>query len=221
MAPRKKIILFFPFNLLSHYLRCLVLADTYDKSQYSIYFLASGAYQQFILDHGYPQFNCSQFDVQQVMECAKKFDFSWLNEREIERIVLSQVEAIKSFEADIVIGDFAPTLKIASSLSGVHYVSLLNGYMTRYYAENRKITRRHYAYRLLRALPESFAGWLTNLGEKIAFEKIQKPFNLIRRRHGLGPLPHYLCEMEGDVNLICDLAELFPQKESSLYISRL
>jgi len=208
----KKIILIFPFNLLSHYLRCLVLADTYNKAEYSIYFLSSVSYDRFVLQHGYQTFSCQQFDVKYVMECSKKFDFSWLNKPTLDSIMLAQVAVIKQLNADLVIGDVAPTLKIAAQITGIQYVSLLNGYMTRYYALNRKISRTHFIYHLLSGLPPAMVAWLTNFGENISFKKIQQPFNSLRLKYRLLPLPNYLYEIEGNINLICDLPKLFPQK---------
>jgi len=208
----KKILLFFPFNLLSHYLRCLVLADTYDKTEYSIYFISSVSYDHFVLQHGYKTFSCQQFDVKQVMECSKKFDFSWLNKPVLEKIMLDQVAAIKDLNADLVIGDVAPTLKMAAAITGTQYVSLLNGYMTRYYALNRKISKTHFTYNLLNGLPPAIVIWLTNIGENMSFKRIQQPFNSLRLKYGLFPLPNYLYEIEGDSSLICDMQKLFPQK---------
>jgi UDP:flavonoid glycosyltransferase YjiC (YdhE family) len=212
MESGKKTILFFPFNLLSHYIRCLVLADSYDKAAYSIYFLSAVSYDHFVFQHGYKTFDCQQFDVQYVMECSKRFDFSWLNESDLEKIMLAQVEVIKELKADIVIGDVAPTLKMAATLTGTQHVSLLNGYMTRYYAHNRRITRKHFAYNLLKFLPESMEVWLTNIGENLAFKKIQQAFNVVRLKYGLQPISDYLVETEGDINLICDDPKLFPQE---------
>ena len=152
---KKKILLFFPFNLLSHYLRCLVLADTYNKSDYSIYFISSAAYDHFVHQHGYQTFNCLQFDAPYVMQCSEKFDFSWLHQPMLEEIMLAQVTVIKALKADMVIGDMAPTLKMAASLTGVVHISLLNGYMTRYYAEKRPISKRHKAHMLKNLAPSS------------------------------------------------------------------
>lgn len=208
----KKILLFFPFNLLSHYLRCLVLADTYDKAEYSIYFISSVSYDHFVLHHGYKTFSCQQFDVNYVMECSKKFDFSWLNKPVLEKIMLAQVAVINELNADLVIGDVAPTLKMAAEITGTQYVSLLNGYMTRYYASNRRISRTHFTYKLLNGLPSNLVIWLTKMGENISFKRIQQSFNSLRIKYGLLPLPNYLYEIEGDISLICDLPKLFPQK---------
>jgi UDP:flavonoid glycosyltransferase YjiC (YdhE family) len=212
MHADKKIILFFPFNLLSHYLRCLVLADSYDKNEYKIYFLSAGDYNFFVLQHGYETFDCQQFDPQFVMQCSEKFNFSWLNQRDLNQILLAQVAVIKTLKAAVVIGDVAPTLKMAAALTGTHHISLLNGYMTRYYACTRKISKSHPAYSFTTVLPKPLAGLLTRAGENLAFKKVQQAFNAIRRKYGLQILPHYLYEIEGAENLICDLPELFPQK---------
>lgn len=208
-----KTILFFPFNLLSHYLRCLVLADSYDKSQYQILFLHSPQYAGFVKQHGYETFSCAQFQSDYVMECARNFDFNWLNEAELERILLSQIAAIKKFDAAIVIGDVAPTLNMAAEYTGVKYISLLNGYMTKYYAFTRKVPRMHMSSGFLKVLPERIADLITDFAEKMTFRKIHLPFKQLRKKYGLQFRVDYISEIEGSSNLICDLPDLFPQKK--------
>jgi len=208
-----KIILIFPFNLLSHYLRCLVLADSYDKNEYRILFLHSPQYAGFVEQHGYETFSCAQFQSDYVMECAKNFDFSWLNESALERILRSQIAAIKKFNAAIVIGDVAPTLNMAAEYTGVSYISLLNGYMTKYYAVTRKVPKMHMSSDFLRVLPEKIADFITDFAEKITFRKMHGPFKNLRKKYGLLPKADYISEIEGNSNLICDLPDLFPQKK--------
>lgn len=208
-----KTILIFPFNLLSHYLRCLVLADRYDKSQYQILFLHSPQYAGFVETHGYATFSCEQFQSGYVMECAKNFDFSWLNEGQLDKILLSQISAIKKYNAAIVIGDVAPTLNMAAEYTGVEYISLLNGYMTRYYALTRKVPHMHVSSGFLSVLPEKISDLITDFAEKMTFRKIHAPFKNLRKKYGLQPKADYISEIEGDSNLICDLPDLFPQKK--------
>lgn len=212
MANKRQRILFFPFNLLSHYLRCLVLADSYNKADYEIKFLSSDQYNGFVEAHGYDVFSCQGFDAEYVMACTNNFSFDWLNEKDLERVLLGQVKCINAMKADVVIGDVAPTLKMAAELSGVKHISLVNGYMTRYYAATRKIPKKHKAYELIQQLPPRFADALTTMGEKLAFRKIQAPFNGLRKKYGLRRVNDYLEELEGTENLICDMPELFPQK---------
>lgn len=212
MASKKQRILFFPFNLLSHYLRCLVLADSYDKAKYEIRFLSSDKYNGFVEAQGYKVFSCATFDADFVMKCTTDFSFEWLNEKDLERVLIGQVKCINAMMADIVIGDVAPTLRMAAELSGVRHINLVNGYMTRYYASTRKIPKKHKAYELMQQLPTRFAEMLTTVGERLAFRKIQAPFNSLRKKYNLPAVKDYLQELEGNENLICDMPELFPQK---------
>lgn len=212
MILTKKVVLFYPFPLLSHYLRCLVLAKTYDDTEYEIYFLSAKEYNAFVFEHGYQVFDGKQFNAEEVMQCSNRFDFSWLNATDLEEVMLDQVRAIKALKADLVIGDMAPSLKMAATLTSVHHISLLNGYMTKYYQFTRKISKRHKAYGLLQALPPSLENIFTGLGERLAFYHIQKNFNQVRKKHGLPLLADYLIEIEGDETFICDSPILFPLK---------
>ena len=212
MARKKQRILFFPFNLLSHYLRCLMLAKTYDQNVFEIRFLSSEKYNGFVQSHGYEVFSCASFDADFVMRCTNNFNFDWLNEKDLERVLIGQVKCINAMQANIVIGDVAPTLKMAAQLAGVTHINLVNGYMTRYYAATRKIPRKHKAYELMQQLPTAFAEMLTTVGERLAFRKIQAPFNNLRKKYNLPQVKDYLQELEGSENLICDMPELFPQK---------
>lgn len=212
MMTPKKIILFFPFNLLSHYLRSLVLAKTYDANEYLVYFISSDEYNEFVFKQGYKIFKAKQFDAAEVMNCSSNFDFSWLNSIDLEEVMLDQVRVIRELKADVVVGDMAPTLKMAAKITGVHHVSLLNAYMTRHYKFTRKISRSHKAYGLLNVFPEKLTNKLTIFGETIAFKHIQKAFNYLRKKYGLEKIKDYLSEIEGDETIICDIPSLFPLK---------
>ena len=130
----------------------------------------------------------------------------------MENVMLDQVRVIDEMKADLVIGDMAPTLKMAAQFTGVHHISLLNGYMTKYYQFTRKISRTHKAYDLLKMFPEPLENLFTSLGEGLAFRHIQKTFNQIRKKYSLDKVKDYLSEMEGDETFICDSLALFPLK---------
>jgi len=208
----KKTLLFYPFNLLSHYLRCLVLADTYDADEYQIYFISSDEYNEYVLKHGYEVFSGKQLNASEVMRCSRRFDFSWLNRADLEEVMLDQVRVIRELDADLVIGDMAPSLKMAAEITGTHHISLLNGYMTKYYRFTRNISRSHKAYIFLKNIPKPVEEYFTRLGEKITFNRIQRAFNTIRKKYGLPKVSDYLTEIEGNETFICDSTTLFPLK---------
>ncbi|MDP1802396.1 MAG: glycosyltransferase [Bacteroidota bacterium] len=206
----KKRILIFPFDLMSHYLRCITLAQNY--KEYDILFAHSDKYDVFVKKAGFGSFKVETFNSQEVMNCAGKFDFSWLNLNSIENIFLAQKQVIKDYKPYMVIGDTSPTLKMAAEILGVKYISLMNGYMTRFYAHVRPVSRNHYSYQYVSKLPPKIADTITAFAERMAFKQIHKPFRNIRKKYGLRNITDYLSELEGDENLICDEIYLFPQK---------
>lgn len=204
-----KKVLVFPFDLMSHYLRCIVLAKRHPDKEFL--FAASEQYTSFVQDNGFSTFQVEHFNADAVMEHAREFSFAWLNQATIERVFLSQYNAIVEHKADMVIGDVAPGLKMAAERAGVTYLALMNGYMTKYYAYTRKLSRTHRAYNKLQKLPPKVSEKITGVAEKIAFRVVHQPFKKLRRKHNLKKISNYIDEMEGDLNLICDDLQLYPQ----------
>ncbi len=201
-------ILIFPFNLMAHYLRCIVLADAF-RERYSIVF-ASGSYDELLNRHGYQTDHVEHFDAERTIEHAHRFDFSWMNEDDIERVFLSQVSLIKKYQPAFVIGDTSPTLKIAAEFTGTPYIALMNGYMSSCYAFTRKLPPVHPAYKYQQKLPEHVFDPVIWFAEKIAFRMVHKPFRRIRKKYKLHSIASYLKENEGDQTIICDSTNLFP-----------
>lgn len=209
MKSRRR-VLFFPFPLLSHYLRCQHLA-LFLPEDYELYFPAHPYYSA-ILEPRINLFACENFKAAEVMQAAKNFDFSWLNKKNIERIYRAQVACLLLHQADFVISDASPSLRMAAETVGVPMLSVLNGYMSRYYERVRQLSRTHVAFQLLKALPPGLAKNITEKAERLALKKVHLPFRSIRRDYGLSTQRDYLSECEGELTLICDRPELFPQK---------
>jgi UDP:flavonoid glycosyltransferase YjiC (YdhE family) len=207
---QKKCLLFFPFDLLSHYLRCLELAKQY--SDYCIKFAASKSYSPFVKEAGYETFEVEHFDSSFVIQCTNEFNFKWLNQKEIERIFLSQLTAIKKQQPDLVIGDTSPTLKMAAEGAGVKYISLMNSYMSKFYLLCRPVPDIHYSAKYLKKLPPAWSDQITVFAENLSFQFVHKPFRNLRKKYKLKKITSYLSEIEGDENLLCDDPEIFPLK---------
>ena len=204
-------VLIFPFDLLSHYSRCIQLAKSIQDA-YDIYFISSDNYNDLVQSAGFNIFNCESFNPQIVLEDSRKFKFSWLNYENIKRVFHSQVKLIKKYKPIAVIGDTAPTLKMAAEYTQTKHISLMNGYMSKYYALTRKISKDHMAAKYEKDLPKNLFAKMIKTGEQVAFHLIQRTFNRLRKENNLTKQKMYLDELEGDFNLICDDTELFPQK---------
>lgn len=209
---QKPLLLVFPFGLLSHYLRCIVLCR-HLMNYFEIKFANHAEYSSFISGENFSLFECESIDAKFATQKMEKFDFSWINEPDLEKVFLQQVGAIEKFRPVAVLGDHSPTLKMAAEKTGVRFISLLNGYMSKHYSGKRSISRTHPAYSFVRLLPGNLADALTKKGESIQLRKIHKPFKSIRNRYDLDNKEQYQDEHEGDITLICDLPEIFPQKE--------
>jgi UDP:flavonoid glycosyltransferase YjiC (YdhE family) len=210
---KKPLLLIFPFGLLSHYLRCLVLCR-YLRKHFEIKIANNPTFASFITQEAFESFECDSLDADCIIKAVKKFDFSWLNPVDLERVFVEQVNTIRTMKPLAVLGDHSITLKMAAEKTGVYYISLINGYMSKYYAGTRDISRTHPAYPFVKMLPGSLPGIITKQGERIAFRHIHRPFSAMREKYHLRHQHTYLDEMEGDLTLICDLPEFFPQAKT-------
>ncbi|MGE0568462.1 MAG: glycosyltransferase [Bacteroidia bacterium] len=202
--------LVFPFDLLSHYLRCISFTKKFPERSY--FFANSFSYSNYLKESEIETFEVRSFNAFEVMEKSEKFDFSWMNEEDLEKVFLSQVAVIQMQKPDAVIGDMSPTLKMAAEYTNTKYESLLNGYMSPYYAGVRHVSRTHYSYNYVNKLPRKIGERVTKIAEKFAFKEVHKPFRKLRKKYGLTNVYSYLNELEGDITYICDLPELFPQR---------
>lgn len=205
----KPLLLVFPHDLMAHYLRCLQLS-TYLRPYFEIRFLYSACFHSFVTDAGFETFNCAALNAEKVQQCMLSFDFSWLNEKELYCIYQAQVKIINELKPAAVLSDMCPTLKMAAEKTGVFHFSVINAYMSNYYANVRRMPRRFPLYKLFNLLPASMLQHFTHVGEQIFFRNMHRPFRKIRKQAALSERSSYMQEAEGDVNLVCDLPELFP-----------
>lgn len=208
----KPLVLVFPFDLLSHYLRCLEIAKKLSGA-YDFRFVHSPKFNEYITEAGFGIFDCESFDPEKVMPLARKFDFSWLDPATIEIIYKNQIRVIEELQPAIVVGDTSPTLKMAAEKTGTPFITLMNGYMTKHYARVRKLSVNHPAHKMLQKFPGKVQSGIVAQAEKMALKAVHKPFRQLRMQEGLGKTADYFAELEGDLNLICDFEEMYPQKE--------
>ena len=209
---KNKKILFFPFDLLSHHSRCLMLANSI-KEQYEILILNSEKYNDLNEEFKIPSFRCLSFDPEMILQHSKRFSFDWIKEDHLEKIFIEEVRVIKELKPDLIIGDAVWTLKMAAEFCGVLYCSVINAYMSSYYKEVRGLPLAHPAYKYKKKLPDGVFDFLTRAGEEAAFWKYHAPFKRIRKKWGLKSKRKLIEELEGDITLICDDENLFPLKK--------
>ncbi len=201
-------VLAFPFPLLSHYLRTREILKSLDAE---ILYAGACKAAERVAALGEQLFPCEHFDEAEMLECTNRFDFSWLNIQAIERVYLSQVEAIKTFKPDLVVSDSAQTAKMACETTGVPHVSIVNGYLTKFYALTRRLPETHPAWKHQQRVPPKYFDPIIKLVEKLSMHSVHAPFRALRKKYKLPSTATYLDEFEGDKTAICDDEEVFPQ----------
>ena len=209
---KKPSLMVFPLDFAAHYFRCLELCKKL-SDQFEISFAHSSKYDKFIKSSGFETFEACNFNSEEITSAASSFDFSWLNLRAIECVLGSQIKAIEEHKPSLVLGDAAFTLKMAAERTNVPFVSLLNGYMTKYCRVIRRVSPSHPGYAYSKTMPKRVFERLTRIIERAMLEKVHAPFRKARKKLNLPKLNYLLEELEGNYNLICDLPSFFPQKK--------
>ena len=204
-------ILVYPMNLLAHYLRCIELCNRIKEAE--IIFADSTNYHNSVVTAGYSVFKVENFDPVEVNRGAKEFNFNWMNQPILEKVLDAQVETINEYKPDLILGDTSFTLKMAAEATKTKYASLLNGYMTKYYMYNRGVSRNHPGYKYSKMMPSTVFEIISREIEHLSLTQIHEPYRNIREQRGLSSTRYLFDELEGDVNLVCDLPNLYPLKD--------
>lgn len=207
----RPLVLFFPFDLLSHTLRCLSLAKAIEEET-EILFPESQKYSQHIKEAAYLTFPYKGPPVDRVMRSARKFNFDWIQKDLLEEQFLEQVHIIQTLKPNAIIGDATFTLRMAAAYTQTPFISIVNGYMTPYYGVLRRLPPTHIIPRLFAFLPKHVFNSVSKRAEKYVLRRVHQPFRELAKKYNVASKLHLLEELEGDMTLISDLPALFPQK---------
>ena len=199
----------FPFPLLAHYLRCAELLREH-QGNHQIFFAGSNDAATIVERMGFELFQSDNFDPATVLEHSHRFDFGWLTESAILRVLESQISSIKQLSPDLIISDASQVTRMAAEFCNVKHLSLVNAYMTHYYAEMRGLPEGHPAKKYESQTPKPIFNWMTRIAESMAMKKVHKPFLSLRKKFELPVTQRYLDEYEGDIVGILDAPEVFP-----------
>ena len=193
---------------LAHVARAIVVARRLQAEGAKVVFATGAWHQQLAAQEGFEPRELFSVDPERAIAAVQRgshvFDFET-----VRRYVESDRELIKDVKPDLVIGDFRLSLGISAELAGVEWWSIVNGYMTRFYAAPEKPPETH---PLLRRLGRRLGGrlypWLKPLALRYFFAW---NFNRYRRRAGLKPVRDVLdCIASERRSLIADLPEFAP-----------
>ncbi len=197
---------------MSHYLRCLCIADAL-RYEFDIYFLDSEEYSDLILAHGFKTIDYQHQAVDEILEKAGSFNFDWINSHSIRTMFDAQMDIVKTYKPDLVFSDTSFTLPMVAEYLNIPIISIMNAYVSNYYADIRPLPYRHKAYIYQFKMKQAVWEKVLNTAEKASMKFVHKSFARLRKELNLSKKQWLLDEFEGDFNLLCDLPELFPTHE--------
>ncbi len=204
-------ILICPFDLMSHYLRCIELAKSL-KEKYTIYFLSSVSYNSYVTEAGFEIVEMPEKVYSNVVEKSKDFDFSWINPKDVRASIHHLIDVINNYKPDLVIFDTFFGAKAACEYCHIPSVSVLNAYVSKHYDDIRPLPENHKAVQYKSKLNEKSWKFILTHAEKIQMHVVHRPFRKIRKELYLKRYSSILDELQGDFNIICDDTALFPLK---------
>lgn len=207
MQSPKPLLLVFPFDLLSHQVRCVKVALTL-SAHYEIRFASSRKWSAVYKAEGFGEFAYTGFDPEVVMRDASRFSFDWLRAAELERVAGEMKAVLEEMNPAAVMGDAMPGLRLVSQMVRVPCINLINAYMSDHYLRTRYVPQGHAAYRIQKWLPRALFRW----GESRQLRQAHAPFRELRKKWNLPSASSFFSEWQGDMTLVCDDAQLFPMR---------
>jgi UDP:flavonoid glycosyltransferase YjiC (YdhE family) len=207
-APRRVRVLFVGEAVtLAHIARPIALARGLDASHYEVLFACDSTYQSLIGALPFSRERISSISPGAFAEALAR-GAPIYDETTLRGYVSDELELIRAFRPDVVVGDFRITLPVSAALAAVPCVTISNAYWSPYarfpipcpdLGWTRHIDRRS-------------ADVLFSILRPAAFALHSRPMSAVRRHFGLPSLGHDLRRVytHGDVTVYADAAELFP-----------
>ncbi|HYH15360.1 MAG TPA: hypothetical protein VD794_09070 [Flavisolibacter sp.] len=152
------------------------------RKHFTIQFLHTDNLSSLVYQQGFDTFSISDLSFRNSSIYKNTLEF---HKGALEVQFLEQVETLEILQPTLLISDGIASSNMASEFTGIPLISLLNGYQSPYFVKQHTITTSSNKH---------------------------TPFIALREKYGLSTKQSLQEEFEGNLNWICDLPELFPQK---------
>lgn len=205
-APRLRVLFMAEAVTLAHVARPFALARDLPAAAYDVTFAAHPRFASLFPSAPWPVHAIDSIDAHAFRRAlargATVYDVATL-----ERYVDEDRRLLRETKPDVVVGDFRLSLAISARREGVAYVNITNAYWSPYatpdwIAPDLPLTR---------VMGARATTWLFKRAQPHAFAWHARPFNVVRARNGLLPVPDIrFAYTDGDITLYADLPGLVP-----------
>jgi len=206
-AGRRRVLLVAEAVTLAHVARIVALAQSLDPEVFDVCVACDPRYEAVFGDQPFPVKAITTISGDRFFTALAKgspiYDVATLT-----GYVQEDFSLIRSFDPDVVVGDFRLSLEVSARLAGVTYVTVTNAYWSPYATIGYPVPD----IPLCRVLGPAIAQHLFDLIRPAAFALHARPLNTLRRRFGFASLPLDLRDAytRADYTMYADVPELVP-----------
>lgn len=210
MAGKQRILFMAEAVTLAHVARAATLASSLDPGRNEVCLACDPRYNALLGPLPYPIRAISSISGQRFFHALSRgspiYDVTTL-----ETYVEADLELLRDWRPDVVVGDFRLSLGVSARLEGIPYLNVTNAYWSPY-ADLRVPVPD---IPLVRYVGVGLAQRLFDLARPLAFALHARPLNRVRKHHGLPLLPADLRHgyTEADQVLYADVPELVPMRK--------
>lgn len=198
-------------HYLSHTTRVIEIALHLRNAGHRIEFAASGGWARLIDEQGFARHEIYTPDPEHIMAYTRRSRMDYYSGELLEKCVAADLEVLDRVKPDLVVGDFRWTMSISAEFRRMPYCSILNTLWTNYYDGVRSVPEELLLRRIIGKRAVAAIGPMV---KDILSWMWARPFNHYRKRLGLPPRANLIEHIYGDLNLLPDLARLFPTRDN-------
>lgn len=205
----KKTILAFPFALLLGSTHPIVaVGKELIRDGHRVIFASSGKYLDYINQEGFETIEIPDLDMEWFTKYTNNSSMGYHNFHTLEKFVDAEVKLIKKIKPDLLLTIHRPSLKVASKITGVKLVSLVDVIFTSKYSGKISMPETHViGFINNKIFPKELNQSITQIARKFYFQKWIIPYNKLLKKHGHKAINSFGELFEGDMTIFMDASE--------------
>ncbi|WP_428387128.1 glycosyltransferase [Mucisphaera sp.] len=213
MSASKRILIFGEGISLAHVTRPLLLAKELRIRGHQVLFATGPKYASWVRDRGFQPVVVATSDPHGLYERLRQLKPMYLAD-ELRESVRDDLDLIREFQPDLVLGDCRNSLRIATEITRTRYAAITNGNCGPWLDAPIRSPQGFPLNALIgrERVDRYLMPWIGPLGEKLVCKRLAGPFATVQAEYGLSTRTRDLREVfiSPDINLIADLPEFMP-----------
>lgn len=204
---RKRILFIAEAATLAHVARPFLLAKSLDPTAYEVCFASHPRYKALMGEFPFAWQDIASIPSEKFLAALSKGSPLYDTET-LRGYVRDDIELIKQFNPDVVVGDFRLSLSISARICDKPYITITNAYWSPFGKHSFPVPELP----VTRFFGAKFGQVLFDMARPLAFVLHSLPLNTVRKEYGLPILGYDLLKVytDGDYTAYADVPEISP-----------